>query len=366
MSRFDSPATRRLAPLALLAGLAPGAWALTVEFNYDFDSTGFFAPGSDARNALEAAGAFFEAAIGDSLGAIESGQAAGGFYTAFFSNPSLFQSGSTLKTESIANFALAADTMRVYVGAVDLDPFSTGTLAVAGPGAYIVNGGSAYRDAMVSRGQGANQSQDDIRNVDDVTNQTANDFATWGGFMSFDIDRAWHFGIDTLPIGSQPDFLSVALHELGHVFGLGTADSWNNLVSGTTFFGVAAAAANGGVNPSLQNGGAHWASGTLSSVADYDLSYIPNPGATQETAFDPNITLGTRKLITELDLAGLEDLGWEIVEPVAEPPPVVEAAQVPLPPAALWVLAGGIGLLARRAGAGARGSGRGQGVCEGG
>lgn len=366
MSRFDFSSTRRLAPLALLAGLAPGAGALTVEFNYDFDSTGFFAPGSDARNALEAAGAFFEAAIGDSLGAIESGQGAGGFYTAFFSNPSIFQSGSTLKTESIANFAVAADTMRVYVGAVDLDPFSTGTLAVAGPGAYIVSGSSAYRDAVTSRGQGANQSQDDIRNVDDETNQTANDFATWGGFMSFDIDRAWHFGIDTLPIGSQPDFLSVALHELGHVFGLGTADSWNNLVSGSTFFGLAATASNGGVNPSLQNGGAHWASGTLSSVADYDLSYIPNPGATQETAFDPNITLGTRKLITELDLAGLEDLGWEIVEPVTEPPPAVEAAQVPLPGVALWILAGGIGLLARRAGASRHGSGRGQGVCEGG
>jgi len=361
MSRTNSSSTRRLAPLALLAGLAPGAWALTVEFNYDFDASGFFAPGSDARNALEAAGAFFETAIGDSLGAIESGQGAGGFYTAFFSNPSMFQSGSTLKTESIANFSVAADTLRVYVGAVDLDPFSTGTLAVAGPGAYIVNGGSAYRDAVVSRGQGANQSQNDIRNVDDVTNQTANDFATWGGFMSFDLDRAWHFGIDTLPIGSQPDFLSVALHELGHVFGLGTADSWNNLVSGSTFFGLAATTANGGVAPSLQGGGAHWAAGTSSTVADYDLSYIPNAGATQETAFDPNLTLGTRKLITELDLAGLEDIGWEVVEPAVEPPPMVEAAQVPVPGAALWALAGGLALLARRAAGVDRDSGLGEG-----
>ncbi|MEQ8233760.1 MAG: hypothetical protein RLW61_05260 [Gammaproteobacteria bacterium] len=351
-------AARRIAPLAVLAGFAPAALALTVEFDYAYDSSGFFAPGSQARDALEAAGAFFEAAIGDSLGAIESGPGTGGFYTAFLSNPSVFQSGATLRTESIANFSVGADTLRVFVGAVDLDPFSTGTLAVAGPGSYIVNGTTAYRDAMVSRGQGANATQQDIRNIDDETNQTANDFATWGGFMSFDLDRAWHFGIDTPPSGGQPDFLSVALHELAHVFGYGTADSWNNQVFGTSFLGAFSTAANGGTNPSLQSGGSHWSSGLASVVADYDLPYVTNPGATQETALDPTLTLGTRKLMTELDLAGLADIGWEIVEPVTEPPPVT-AEQVPFPAAALWLLGAGLALTARRAG-----SARGQRLVE--
>ncbi|MEQ8659882.1 MAG: hypothetical protein RLW62_03620 [Gammaproteobacteria bacterium] len=353
MSSRNITLPRRLVPLVTLAGLAPAALALTIEFDYAYDSSGFFAAGSQARNALEAAGAFFEAAIGDSLGAIESGAAAGGFFTAFLSNPSVFQSGSTLRTESIANFSVAADTLRVFVGAVDLDPFGSGTLAVAGPGSYIISGSTAYRDAMISRGQGANATAADINNVNDTTNQTANDFATWGGFMSFDLDRAWHFGIDTLPTGNLPDFLSVALHELAHVFGYGTADSWDNQVSGTTFLGAFSTAVNGGANPSLQVGGSHWVNGLASVVADYDLPYIANPGATQEAALDPTLLLGSRKVMTAIDLAGLADIGWEIVEPPAEPPPpVVAPAQVPLPAAALWCLAGGLVLLARRCGSG--------------
>jgi hypothetical protein len=345
----DTFLARNVVPLAAFAALAPAALALTIEFDYAYDSSGFFVPGSQARDALEAAGAFFEAAIGDSLDAIVSGPGTGGSYTAFFSNPSVFQSGATLRTESISNFSIAADTMRVVVGAVDLDPFGSGTLAVAGPGAYIVTGTVAYRDAMISRGQGANATAADINNLNDVTNQTANDFASWGGFMSFDLDRAWHFGIDTLPRGSQPDFLSVALHELAHVFGLGTADSWKNQVSGTSFLGVYSTAVNGGLNPPLQSGGAHWAPNLASVVADYDFSYITNPGAPQETALDPTLTLGTRKLMTELDLAGLADIGWEIINPAPQPP--IESptpAQLPLPAASLWVLAAGLVLAARR------------------
>jgi hypothetical protein len=34
-------------------------------------------------------------------------------------------------------------------------------------------------------------------------------------------------------------------------------------------------------------------------------------GVTQEAAMDPSITVGTRKLFTDLDYAGLADVGWE-------------------------------------------------------
>lgn len=54
----------------------------------------------------------------------------------------------------------------------------------------------------------------------------------------------------------------------------------------------------------------------------------------QETAMDPSVTLGTRKLFTELDVASLSDIGWSIIpEPSA---------------AALLLLGAGWGLRRRR------------------
>ncbi|HMP05649.1 MAG TPA: dockerin type I domain-containing protein, partial [Lacipirellulaceae bacterium] len=43
----------------------------------------------------------------------------------------------------------------------------------------------------------------------------------------------------------------------------------------------------------------------------------------QEAAMDPEITVGTRKLLTSLDAAALADIGWSIVEP---PPPAYHPA----------------------------------------
>ena len=36
-------------------------------------------------------------------------------------------------------------------------------------------------------------------------------------------------------------------------------------------------------------------------------------GVMQEVVMDPNITTGTRKELTELDLAFLRDIGWETI-----------------------------------------------------
>jgi len=46
--------------------------------------------------------------------------------------------------------------------------------------------------------------------------------------------------------------------------------------------------------------------GTESTIRGTDI--------VQEAALDPSITLGTRKLFTDLDVAVLEDLGWNIAE----------------------------------------------------
>jgi hypothetical protein len=101
----------------------------------------------------------------------------------------------------------------------------------------------------------------------------------------------------------------VALHETGHVLGIGTADSWFANVSGATFAGPASTATFGGLVP-LEADGGHWASDTMSTI--YGTS------TAQEAAMDPDLTTGTRKVFTTLDMAGLQDVGWTLAA-VPEP-----------------------------------------------
>lgn len=74
-------------------------------------------------------------------------------------------------------------------------------------------------------------------------------------------------------------------------------------MSGLTFSGPASKSLNGGADVSLAND-AHWAEGLM--------SVLPGTATSQEVAMDPTLTLGTRKFFTEMDYAGLQDIGWEL------------------------------------------------------
>ncbi|MEM8864936.1 MAG: hypothetical protein AAGF31_05255, partial [Planctomycetota bacterium] len=67
----------------------------------------------------------------------------------------------------------------------------------------------------------------------------------------------------------------------------------------------AAIAANGGIAPPADFG--HWQEGTQSTIY--------GTFTRQEAALDPIITSGTRKLVTTLDAAGLDDIGWDVADP---------------------------------------------------
>ncbi len=106
----------------------------------------------------------------------------------------------------------------------------------------------------------------------------------------------WYFGSELSGIGAnQADFLSVAIHEIAHVMGFGTSTNWQNLVSGTDFIGTKSTEIYG--NPVPLDGG-HW-----------DDSVTIDG---RETAMDTTLSDGTRQLLTRLDYAGLEDIGWQV------------------------------------------------------
>lgn len=125
------------------------------------------------------------------------------------------------------------------------------------------------------------------------------------------LDGYWHYDPDTPVASGKNDFYSVALHEMIHALGLGTSDTWSSLASGTTWLGTNAQALNGGSGANLIDSGTGHIRNGLISTNIYT-------GGAQEAAMDPSLTIGTRKELTAMDVAFLQDLGYSVA-PVPEP-----------------------------------------------
>ncbi len=278
-----------------MAAASTSSNALILNIDYSYDANGFFA--DPARQAtMEAAASYFETLITDDLTAITSG--GGNSFNAVFSNP------ATGGTETINNFSVAADTLTIFAGGRSIS-----ALGIGGPGGYSLSGSSAFVDNATSRGETA-----------DTQGPGATDFAPWGGSITFDTGTSWYFDDDTSTdeAFSGFDFFSVALHELSHVLGIGTADSWDNLINGSNeFTGAQSTAAYGGNVPVSASQG-HWDYGVNSQI----------DGNPQEAAMTPTVASGERKRFTDLDVAGLDDIGWDV-------------APVPVP-AAVWLFGSGL------------------------
>jgi hypothetical protein len=270
--------------LLLFLCMSCPAPALTIRFNYDYDTLGFFNPGSpngaQARATLENAGRNYEM-FTDSLLAIVPG--GGNKWSAVFDNPA---TGSSV---SLPGLVVPADTMIVFVGARNL---GSNILGEGGPGGYSVSGTQGWLDTVAARGQGG------------ALLDPQRDFGPWGGAVTFGSNVTWNYNLASGPGNTgQNDFFSTCLHELAHVLGFGTCESWYRLVnsSDNTFAGPSSESLYGGPVP-LYGDSAHWTSGTQGLSG----------GQVQEAAMDPALTTGTRKRLTGLDVAGLADLGWQI------------------------------------------------------
>lgn len=252
--------------------------AITVQFDYRYDSAGFF-DDPTRRDALEYAALTFERLI-DELTAIQPQGT--NRWDARFSHP------ETGDLTEIRNLVIPQSTIVVFAGSRDFGGSST--LGLGGPGGYWVSGSQSFINTVATRGQtGAN---DDPKT----------DFGPWGGMVTFSSSRTWHFDASTPPPSGSFDFHSVAVHELGHVFGIGTAASWKALADTEIqrFYGEESMALFGGPVPTDATA-AHWDSSVSSQVG----------AATQQASMTPSISSASRKRFTEIDYAGLIDLGWE-------------------------------------------------------
>jgi len=247
--------------------------SVSIRLDYSLDASGFFTTHPEARTVLQSAADTLTQRLADTLAAIQP--SGSNTWTLTVTDP------ATGEDRDIADPTIPADTIVVYAGSRPLG----GPLGIGGPAGWGASGTSTFLNTVATRGEPGAAGSSDQRT----------DFAPAGGAVTFEPNRNWNFDL-AAPHSGADDFLSVSLHELGHVLGIGTADSWRNQVSGTVFNGDASVAAYGQPVP-LASDASHWAQS------------VSNDG--QQAAMTPSITIGTRKLFTRLDFAGLFDVGWE-------------------------------------------------------
>lgn len=300
----------RLLPfiLSVLIASTTSSHAIRIQLDYTYDTNGFFnQPG--AREALRAVADFYEPLLTDSLSRIDTTQwSAGNTWSAVFTHPG---TGAELQ---IANLVVPADTLIVYAGARALG----GPAGRGGPGGYSASGNTqAWFNLLASRGQAG------------ALASPKTDFGPWGGMVTFEPSYTWSFSTTGPAPGTIP-FVSIALHEFGHLLGIGTAQSWTARVSGTNFTGPASVLSFGG-NVPLQTGGSHWRDDGSCVFPDGHSPTNPNNvlskafgsfgalhGFGQIALMDPSTcTAGSYlKVMTDLDLASLKDIGWQLNPPL--------------------------------------------------
>lgn len=236
--------------------------SFTLNFDYRFDSMGFF-DDQGRRAALEAAAAQWEAIIEDEFTDVPSG------ISFNIRNP------STLSVESVT-LDQPIDDILIFVGATR---FVSSTLAIAGP-----DGGNVAGDRYAAR------ISDDFRSLGAVS-----DFEPWAGSITFNANSNWSFALDG-PVEAHNDFISVAVHEIGHILGIGASATFGSWINDHHFTGPNATRINGGQPIPIED----------------DHAHVEEGFADDTVALDPVLITGNRVEISAFDKAILADIGFEI------------------------------------------------------
>ena len=265
---------------AVLAWPQASRAAFTIQFDYTYDTSGFFSGANLGRRALldDAASVFENDLTTGNLGAITPG--GGNTWSLSFPNP------STGVNVTLNNPVVAPNAITIYVGARDL------------PGVLI--GSSSYQYSFFGNSSWVNLFQ---------TRDSQTSFGSFGGAIAFDSITPWYFDTDPLTLESFPgdyDFYSVAEHEIGHLLGFTDgANAFNAHVSGTQFVGSHVEALFGGPAP-------------LAGASDLDHWQQGLVSGGQEVLMDPTFFFNQRKTPTPLDLAAFQDIGYTLIT-VPEP-----------------------------------------------
>jgi hypothetical protein len=286
---------------ALLLAFASCSQALTIEIRYELAGSQFYnQPG--AKEALRAAADFYEDLITDHLGPINPADYKGAVWTPTYAHPN---TGAEVVMTAQANLVVPADTIIIYAGSANLG--APAARAGAGAAKLATGGGLTWWNQVYNRGEpGA------IQITASGWGPPPTDFAPWGGVIFFNSAITnWNFSTSDATGTTSPDALSVALHELGHILGLGiyrTDCSWLTLIAGGRFTGPLATQSFG-VGP--QTDGVHVFPGSVRSRAygcfgiAHGTPVLPLMSASLPASHAFNVP-------TDLDLAMLRDIGWEV------------------------------------------------------
>jgi hypothetical protein len=314
--------------LAVLAAWLYLLWspAAAININLQYPGVTLFSATHDAtaKAAINAAAADLSAAITSNLSAINTDVYTGTNVstTATFDWKYEFSNPDGAGTITIDPATIPINTVTMHVGTEDIVGSTLGVGGPAGAGFQLSGSGfphqwvnavaSAEAASEVAYKRGGGPVIGTLAGSSDLGGTVANysiDFGIAYGSLSLDwngvSDGGWHFNHTTNVAPGKNDLYSVALHEMLHALGLGSSDTWDSLVSGTTWSGTNASTLNGTGIGLINGAGDHIAAGIFST--HYQT------GAPQEAAMDPDINVGTRKQLTALDLAFLRDIGYNTV-----------------------------------------------------
>jgi len=269
------PMLGRFAAAWLLAGVAAASPIL--EFDYSKDTGGFFAA-PERRATLSLAGNLVNRFLDDLAPIVPSGT---NTWSYWLTRP------DNLVYEFPQNETIPTNVIRIFPGGSSLS--DSGPLAITYSAIpWQLAGDEAWKATVRTRGQPG------------AAGTGATDYGPFAGSLVFNASKAWSSGT-AAPAAGTYDLLSIAAHELLHLFGFGVSQSFKNLVVSGSFVGPHALAAAGPSNPHLLLAGqSHWAAGTTGTIAGLSATAIMN-----ET-----FAAGERRLPTDLDRAALQDIGW--------------------------------------------------------